>query len=46
MYRFFFEVLGFELRAYTLSLSTSSIFVMDIFKIGSCKLFAWVGFEL
>jgi hypothetical protein len=33
---FFFAVLGFELRAYTLSHSTSPFFVLDIFKIGSC----------
>jgi hypothetical protein len=41
----FFAVLGFELRAYTLSHSTSPIFVKVFFKIGSCKLFAWAGFE-
>jgi hypothetical protein len=33
---FFFAVLGFELRAYILSHSTSSIFVMGFFEIGSC----------
>jgi hypothetical protein len=41
----FFPVLGFELRAYTLSHSTSPFFVLDVFKIGSCKLFAQAGFE-
>jgi hypothetical protein len=30
---FFFSVLGFELRAYTLILSTSPVFVMGFFKI-------------
>jgi hypothetical protein len=34
-------VLGFELRASTLSHSTSLIFVMGFFEIGSRKLFAW-----
>jgi hypothetical protein len=49
----FFAVLGFELRAYTFSHSTSPFIVclfiflvMGIFKIGSCELFAWAGFEL
>jgi hypothetical protein len=41
----FFVVLGFELRAYTLSHSTSLIFVVGIFEIGSHKLFAQDGFE-
>jgi hypothetical protein len=36
----FFAVLGFELRAYTLSYSTSPFFVMGSFEIGSLKLFA------
>jgi hypothetical protein len=35
----FFAVLGLELRAYTLSHSTSPFFVMGLFKIGSCELF-------
>jgi hypothetical protein len=35
-----FSVLGFELRAYTLSHSTSPFFVMGFFQIGSCELFA------
>jgi hypothetical protein len=39
-------ILGFELRAFTLSHSTSPIFVMGFFKIGSLKLFARSGFEL
>jgi hypothetical protein len=43
---FFVAVLGFELRAYTLSYSTSPIFVKVFFKIGSHKLFARAGFEL
>jgi hypothetical protein len=37
---FCFAVLGFELRTYTLGHSTSPIFVMGFFEIGSCKLFA------
>jgi hypothetical protein len=41
----FFAVLGFELRAYTLSHSTSPPFFCDgFFEIGSCKPFAWAGF--
>jgi hypothetical protein len=41
---FFFKVLGLELRAYILSHSPA-LFVLCIFEIGSCKLFAWAGFE-
>jgi hypothetical protein len=43
---FFLVVLGFELRAYTLSHSTSPVFVMGFFEIGSHRLFTWAGFEL
>jgi hypothetical protein len=42
---FYFAVLGFELRAYTLSHSTSHFFVKGFFEIGSRKLFAWSGFK-
>jgi hypothetical protein len=45
---FFFAVLGFELKAYTLSHSTSPFFfflVMSFFEIGSHKLFFRAGFE-
>jgi hypothetical protein len=42
----FFAVLGLELRACTLSHSTSPFFVMSFFEIGSCDLFAWAGFQL
>jgi hypothetical protein len=42
----FFAVLGLELRAFTLSDSTSPIFCEGFFKIESHKLFAWAGFEL
>jgi hypothetical protein len=42
---FFFAVLGLELRAFTLSHSTSPIFVIRFFEIGSGELFAWAGFE-
>jgi hypothetical protein len=38
-------VLGFELKAFTLSHSTSPIFVKGFFKIGSHKVFALAGFE-
>jgi hypothetical protein len=38
-------VQGFELRAYTLSHSTSTVFVMVFFKIGSQELFARAGFK-
>jgi hypothetical protein len=38
-------VLGFELRAYTLSPSTSPFFCEGFFKIGSHELFARTGFE-
>jgi hypothetical protein len=43
---FFFVVLEFALRASTLRNSTSPLFVLDFFEIGSQKLFAWAGFEL
>jgi hypothetical protein len=42
----YFVVLGFELRAYTLSHSTSHFIVLVFFKIGSGELFAWAGFKL
>jgi hypothetical protein len=38
-------VLGFEVRAYTLSHSTSPFFVMEFFEIGSHELFALAGFK-
>jgi uncharacterized membrane protein SirB2 len=50
----YFVILGFELRAYTLSHSTSPlcfcfvcvcVCVMGFFKIGSHKLFAQAGFK-
>jgi hypothetical protein len=41
----FFPVLRLEVRAYTLSHSTSPIFCDGFFEIGSRKLFAWAGFE-
>jgi hypothetical protein len=41
---FFLMILGFELRAYTLSHFTST-FCVGFFKIGSRELFAWVVFE-
>jgi hypothetical protein len=40
MFSIFFSVLRFELRAYTLSHSTSPFFVKGFFSIGSCELFA------
>jgi hypothetical protein len=49
---FFFSVLEFELRAYTLSQSTMHpkpvhhpFFVIGFFETGSCELFARVGFK-
>jgi hypothetical protein len=42
---FFFAVLGFEFRAYTLIHSTSPFFVIGISQIGSHKLFAWAGLK-
>jgi hypothetical protein len=46
LFFFFFSVLGLELRAYTLSHSTSPFFTMNFFEILSRQLFAWAGFEL
>jgi hypothetical protein len=42
---FYFTVLGFELRAYTLSHSTSLFFVMGFLETGSQELFARAGFK-
>jgi hypothetical protein len=42
---FFFSVLVFELRAYTLSYSTSPFFVMGFFPGKVSELFAWANFE-
>jgi hypothetical protein len=42
---FSFAVLGLELRAYTLSHSTSSFHERFVFKIGSCKLYAQAVFK-
>jgi hypothetical protein len=42
---FFFALLGLELRAFTLSHSTSPILVKSFFKIRSLKLFAQAGFK-
>jgi hypothetical protein len=42
---FFLVVLGFELRAYTLSHSTCPFFVMGFFEMESPKLFAQAGFK-
>jgi hypothetical protein len=42
---FFFAVLGLELRAYTLSQSTSPFFVMVFFQDSFFKLVAWAGFK-
>jgi hypothetical protein len=41
----FFEVLEFELRAYTLSHSTTPFLWWIFFKIGSRKLFSQADFE-
>jgi hypothetical protein len=49
-YWHYFVVLGFELRAYNLSYSTSPLFCVcdGYFEIGSCELFAqvWLGTEI
>jgi hypothetical protein len=37
--------MGFELRTYTLSHSTSHFFVMGFFKIGSHELLSQAGFK-
>jgi hypothetical protein len=42
---FAFAVLGLELKAYTLSLSTSPFFVIGFFKMGSHEVFAQAGFK-
>jgi hypothetical protein len=40
-----FVVLGLKLRAFTLSHSTSPIFVKGFFEVRSCELFAHAGFD-
>jgi hypothetical protein len=45
MLLFFLVVLGLELRAYTLSHSTSPSFVMGFFEIGSHQVFSWADFK-
>jgi hypothetical protein len=44
-FSFLFAVLGFELRAYALSHSTSPIFMKGYLKQGLSELFAQAGFE-
>jgi hypothetical protein len=39
-------IVGFELRAYTLSHSTKPVFATGFFEIESHELFAGAGFEL
>jgi hypothetical protein len=39
-------VLELELRAFTLSHSTSPIFVKSFLRYGLAELFAWAGYEL
>jgi hypothetical protein len=41
----FVLMVEFELRTHTLSHSISPPFEIGVFKIGSCKLFAWAGFK-
>jgi hypothetical protein len=43
---FFFAVLGFELRTFTLSHPAKPFSVRGFFKIGFQRLFAWTGLEL
>jgi hypothetical protein len=45
VFYFFFAALGFELKASTLSHSTSPLFVMGFFEIGSHELLAQAGFK-
>jgi hypothetical protein len=45
IYLFLWYWLGLELRVYTLSHSTSPLFMTEFLKIGSQELFAWAGFE-
>jgi hypothetical protein len=42
---FFFAVLGFELRTYTLSHFTNPYFMKGFFETESHEQFAWAGFE-
>jgi hypothetical protein len=42
---FFLAVLGLELRALTWSQLHQPYYCEGFFEIGSCELFAWVGFE-
>jgi hypothetical protein len=44
-FSFFFAVVEFELRAYTLRHSTSPLFCDLFFETGSHELFAQAGFE-
>jgi hypothetical protein len=41
----FLAILGLELRAYTLSHSTSPVFLMEFFEIESLELFALAGLK-
>jgi hypothetical protein len=41
----FFAILGFELRAYTSSHSTSLFFLKGFFKTGSLQRFAQAGYK-
>jgi hypothetical protein len=45
LFFFLFCGMGFELRGFTLSHSTSPIFVMTFFEIGSHELFTWSGHD-
>jgi hypothetical protein len=45
LFIYLFLILWFELKTFTLSCSTSPIFVMGFFKIGSCELFAPTAFN-
>jgi hypothetical protein len=45
-YYYYYVALGLELRAFTLSHSTSQIFCDGFFELGFHELFAWADFKL
>jgi hypothetical protein len=45
-YYYYFVVLGFELKAFTLSHSISPFFCEGFFNTGFLELFAWDGIKL
>jgi hypothetical protein len=45
IWNFFLPVLGLELRAFTLSHSTTPIFMKGFLRYSLTELFVWAGFE-